>query len=111
MIFLGFRKKKQNVDMRIHEQSPFQAVLKYQDYSTEWLVQKCEEIRALGRDLTGQEISFITFWENLRSVPFDYRSLMKKYIIEDDRTAQFDLIDSKGYRGNVKKNNVVKNIS
>lgn len=102
---------EKNENDKSNKQSPINAVIEYQDYGTEWLIQKCDEIRALDRDLIGKEISFITYWESLKNVPFEYRNLMKQYIIQDDRKAIFDLIDAKGYKQDFKKAIELKNIS
>jgi hypothetical protein len=84
---------------QLHPQSPFQQVIKHKHRSIEWLVKACNWIRKRDNNneqLESWEISFIAYWENLKSVPEEFRQTMKDLIIENDGKAQLDLIAEVG---------------
>ncbi len=83
---LGFKKYEKRVSANLHEQSPFQQVVKHQDKSVDQLLQEVKRIRDKDvNSLLSAEVSFLVYWEKLGYVPETFRDVMKRNIVNDDQ--------------------------
>jgi len=81
----------------LHPQSPFQAVVKYQDKPIDWIIDNCIKIRKMfnedSQEVSSARISFLVYWENLVKVEPDDRQKMKQLILKNDREEIDDFLD------------------
>lgn len=87
IVSLGF--KRGAGSGKLHPQSPWQMVVKYQDRSCEWLIETCRKIRRQydynSKDTPSARVSFLSYWEILCNVHQHDREKMKQYIIANDK--------------------------